>query len=230
MAIRELPTRIFRVVRRTSVILERQDVAATMTGLLASRPINAARVRIELWGTGGLTGTVRVSGDVDGSPSVEDQLLTGPLTPSGYLVRDTTTEFQSVSGITTASLADETPLPQIAASYIGNGGEAVEANVELASELHGMIEPRGGGGRWQTEPAGSVEQQPSVLGHDDLYGFRPRVGDFYVEQRPDGAGGWEDYRIWEVTARPDYLGGLRSETVELNVEERATADIGIVTV
>lgn len=214
MSITAMSRRRFRVLRRGATVLATTAILAAH--VIAATPLAPAFVEVTLVGAV-LTGTVSVSGLVDGVPTTQVLEFAGPLA-AGRRVLRTTRLFSSITGITSAGLHDEAPPPTIAVRFVSEGNHAVPVNTELATGVAGMID--GGEGYWAVAIAGGAGSQPTVIGHDDVYGFQPRRGDLYIEQR-NGA----DYRTWEVIGTPDELGDLRRVHWELKVEERQNADL-----
>lgn len=216
MSITSNARRIFRVVRPTTYVLERTEAAA-VHAVAAKCPSVAGYVQIRLWGDD-LTGSIEVDGLVAGSPTTEVIQATGPIAVGEALLTGCKL-FECVTEIRTSGLADELPAPEILARLVGEGGNPLETLCELSDCLiaHGQV-GGAGRGRWPMTPAGKTEDQPSLIMHDDIWGFEPRRGDLYVEQRqPPEGGALRDWRTWEVTGDPEFLGALRSAHWELGI-------------
>lgn len=226
VSIQSMSRRVFRVVRRGATLLEPAPAAASIVPTLTKCPQHAARVKVVVAGSTALTGTVTISGSLGGAPQTEDLTVDGPIA-NGKWVGRTCKLFDCVTAISTLGLADEVPPPLVSARFVGDGGNPVPANCEIADCVLGHLEQQGRGS-WPNRTSGTHEVSNDWIAHDDIYGFRPRRGDLYVEQRPNDLGALVDFKIWEVVGNPEHLGALRSVHWELDVVEANSQDLTVV--
>lgn len=207
----------FRVLRLTTRLLDVQTVTPSITPSVVKCPVHPAQVEIVLEGTGGLTGTVTVSGLVDGLPDTEVVTFTGPIANNRAVAR-TCKLFGCVTGFDTADLTTEAPPPTITARFCTSGGEGVHTVCELSECVFAHREMSAG--HWPNNLAGNQEQaRQGKIDMDDLYDFEPRLHDLFIEQR-NGV----DSTIWQVHGKPPYLGDGFSHHWEMDVQIRNAMD------
>jgi hypothetical protein len=192
MPITALADRAVTVYRRTAYIVEPASAAATLT--LARQPARACLVEVAVSGGTSGTGTVTVSGTVNGSPDSQ------ALTFSGRGRQVTTKRFTAISSITTTGLHDEPSKPTISASAVGADGGRLESDSLVASGWP-MRKDAGTAG-WPVPVSGSAEVEVTRFYMDFTEAWAPREGDVFVDDRTS--------EQWQVQGRPtQHGGGLR---------------------
>ncbi len=226
MAIGSMATHQFRVVRRTTWLMEAREVAASMAPDVNKCPNLGGMVELLLEGSE-LTGTITVTGEYQGSPQTEEVTASGPMGDLGdaatRAVLTTCKRFDCVTLIETTGLVGEPGPPTIAARFVGEGGHPLEINCELIDCVMGALEPRGGGGSWPVPRPGSVEAAGLILMHDDWYDFVPQRGDIYIETWTDGS----EHKYLVEGLEPTRLGLLRPHHFEINVSQLQNQDTTI---
>ncbi len=221
MPIGSMATWIFRVLRRTSTVLEPTPAAASMPLTTVECPEQGGFVEFVIEGSTALTGTITISGTQGGAPATEI-IQVVPVTPTRAIVRSCG-RFACLTGITTTGLADESPAPTISARFIGSGGESIMAVQRLAECVYGHLEQSNAS--WQPSNPGSYAKSlPVVIDHDDWYDFEPRRGDLYIEQQ-----GGIDGQVWEIIGTPIMLGALASHHWELRAQPAENRPITVTT-
>ena len=173
--------------RATAIVLEQVAVSVNLNG--DRPPARASAIQVQV--TGAPTGTVTVSGNVDGSPDTEQLSWSGS---PGYRV--TTKEFEGSLTFTT-SLTGAT---NIDASAVGQGGEPTlslfvvkgpghPVSIEDLSESRGKIERHG---------EQEVSTHRLLVPYEEVW--TPRLGDRVVMDR-SGA-------VYEVLGVEEKVGGL----------------------
>jgi hypothetical protein len=162
--------RLWTVKRRTAILLAATTPAASMT--LTTQPSSPSCLSVNVQGTPA-TGTVTVTGTVDGVPGVVEVVtFTGPRK------RLTTKRFSAVSGIATSGLANETGTT-IAISAAGPDGSPQNVEITVATGIPGVLKPLRN--TWPSPVQGSQVMADAriMLGWDETY--TPRPGDYVVD-------------------------------------------------
>jgi hypothetical protein len=188
------------VYRRTALVLDATEAAASLT--VSRQPSRAALLDVSVSGGTSNTGTVTVTGTVEGVAGVSEVLTFDGVGTS----RRGAKLFSAISAISTSGLADETTKPTVSISAIGRDGTKIHASYALATGVPAILDHETR--RWPTAPM--TEQAGSgTLLLDWSEVWSPREGDLVV----DGMG-----CDWIVLGRPRERGNLRPSHWELDLQ------------
>lgn len=204
MSISALADRAITVYRRTAYVLDPRTAAASMA--VTAQPIRAALVEVVVSGGTSGTGTVTISGTVDGSPGTETLTFAGPGRKA------TTKRFTALDPITSTGLADEASVPTISASAVGaDGGRLDQSNVVVTGW---PMRKDAGTASWPAPTQGSVESEITRFYMDFTTAWTPRDGDIFLDTRTG--------EQWQVIGHPaQHGGGIRSPMhYEIRVKRR----------
>lgn len=214
MSITSISYRLFAWVRRSEVFLSSQSIAAPVVDLAGKCPQHAAFSEVRVTGSSTI-GLVRLTGTVDGAPTVEELVFDGNTSPSSIRVgciRGLCVDSVEVLGFA--------PDATITGRYVGAGGEAVPVDCMIEPCVKASQE-YAGAGKWAANVPGPHERASGWIAFDDQYSSKPRPGDVFVEINEDDSYGAR----WEVTGRPNWLGVMRRHHWEVDVFRVDTTDI-----
>lgn len=214
-----LSTFTFQVYRRTDRILDTQPVVASWDLAGSKCPKHGAFVQATLVG-GTLSGSLRVLGTYQGAPVNELLTFSGPTGDTGQVTKVGCQRFDCITEVTSTGLANEVPVPTVLLTWVGSGGEPVHVNCLLNDCIIGHREYRGAGS-WPARKPGATQTGKAWIAFDDLYDYRPRPDDVFVEVLDDGSLG----ERWLVVGKPRPLGNLQRSHWEIDVDEVNTTDI-----
>ncbi|MBU6287603.1 MAG: hypothetical protein KGS10_05520 [Chloroflexi bacterium] len=189
MSITALADRRVTVYRRTQYVIDATPAAPAMG--LSRQPGARACLQVVVSGTSPCTGTVTISGLIGGSPIVTVLTFSYPDTQT------TVAQYDSISLVTTAGLADESPLPTIAIQAMGRDGSAVHASYVLVSDW--PMRKDAGSPSWPAPIPGAAEMERCLWYFDYTDAWIPRDGDVFVDQRTG--------EQWLVVGHPAQHGG-----------------------
>ncbi len=189
--------RLFNVLRTTPYVLD--PIAAAATHTVSRQPATAGFLEVRVYGGTSNTGTVTITGTVDGVPGATDALV---FAGAGY--KTSTKRFTAVSAVATTGLADEAAVPTIEAKAVGGSGDPISSTATVMSNVPGVVEPYQQ--KWDPSKASPMaETGTAKLKMPWLDVFLPRVGDRFV----DAVSG----ETWEV------MGGVGPERGRIRPRE-----------
>jgi hypothetical protein len=193
MSITALADRAVTVYRRTAFVLD--AAAAVASPAISRQPAKPALVEVLVEGGAAGTGTVVVSGTVNGSPESETLTFVGPAR------KVTTKRFSALSSFATTGLANESPPPTLSARAVGGDGGSIDRDVLVVSAW--PMRKDAGAPSWPAPVQGSAEQELTYFYVDYTTIWTPREGDVFVDDRTS--------EQWQVVGHPaQHGGGLRT--------------------
>lgn len=187
----DLLTSVVRVSRRTAYVLEATPAALTLSPDIASWRESLLEFRV--YGSGApCTGTVHLLGQ-DGAGVTRSETLTF----TGTAYKRSVNRYAS-AGMTTAGLADETPVPTIEARTVSGSGSPETTEYDLRTGWPAAIDP--GLPTWPNGIAtGSAEAGLAgiVLAYDETWA--PRPGDVVHDDTGSS---------WEIVGTPQIASAL----------------------
>lgn len=201
MSITAMADRLVTVLRRTSLVLDPAQAVASSPA--TRQPGAAASIRIRLTGGTSTTGTVTVTGTVDGVPGTSETLtFTGPD------VQGTVKRYTAISAITTTGLADEVTPPTLQADAVGRDGAPIVSEYTLVSAW--LMRKDAGAASWPAPVPGSTQSEETRFYLDYSSTWTPREGDVFIDDRTS--------EQWQVIGHPAQHGG--GQTVPHHYEVR----------
>jgi len=205
MSLFALADRLVTVSRQTKFSLDATAALATMSA--DRQPASASRLEVRVWGGTANTGTVTVSGTVDGAS--DSEALT--FTEAGY--KTTQKQFSAIeaSGIVTTGLADETTVPSIQITTVGRDGSAISMNYAVVTEWPMAFIPKTSS--WPQGSPGSAEIEMGKFAFERPEIWSPREGDVFVDTTSNDS-------EWLVVGVPQFRGQLYQHHWEVKVQRR----------
>ncbi len=156
------------VLRSTAFVLDAAEAAVSMTP--DRGPARRGRFDVSVQGGTANTGTVTLTGTLDGSPQVE------VLTFTGSSVKRCAELFDGLTLVETSGLADETAKPTLSVKAVDEDGSAQPTTYTVAADRPADVS-YGGGGDWPTARSGSHDDDEALIGlpYEEVYA--PRRGD-----------------------------------------------------
>jgi hypothetical protein len=192
--------RLLTVYRRTASLLDATTATASMS--VDRQPPSDSVTQVAVTVDGG-TGTVTVSGTVDGAPDSEVLTFTGAGTERtiklfSALDAPALAVSAGLVGVTISARAEDQGGALNHVSYVVVTGVRAHLNRSAA--------------RWPNTIAGTAEVERTWFGIDWTTAWAPRDGDVFVDQT--------SLEEWLVVGHPDHQGGLRPHHWEVRVVRR----------
>jgi len=165
--------RTITILRDTSFVLDAAAAAASMDP--DRQPSRRAELRVTVAGGTTGSGTVTISGTVDGSADSET------LTFSAAGIKRTVKMFSAIDasgGISTTGLADEASVPTVSVETLDEGGSPqAKQRITVAENVPASVTQSGQLPNWPARLAGTHEEDRwlAVIGYSEAWA--PRVGD-----------------------------------------------------
>lgn len=205
MSIYSMADRRLSIYRKTAYVLD--PVAASASFPLDRQPSVETYLQVKVSGGTDNTGTVTISGNVDGSPDSEALVFSA----SG--IKETEKRFESVSGVVTSGLDDEATIPTIEIKSIGADGSPQNGLALLKSGVPGVVHYSGTEDHaWRATVGGSGQFGDGSLLLPYLSDVDLRDGDL-VEDESTG-------EQWLITGKPVLGGGLRPRIIDAKIMAR----------
>lgn len=167
-----LADRTVTLYRRTAYVVDAATAAASMT--VARQPVRGSVLRAEVSGGTTGSGTVTVTGTVEGVAGTTEVLtFTANGTRSGSKV------FTAVSAVATSGLADEATKPTVGVLAVDVGGAPQAQDTSLAANVPAVV--KRSSGRWPVRDAGSEAEQRTTFLVDRSDVWTPRKADALVD-------------------------------------------------
>lgn len=172
MHIASLADRTISIFRRTAYLLEAVAAAASLT--LDRQPPRASALRVVVSGGTTGSGTVTVTGTVEGVAGTTEVLT---FTANGTKVGSKL--FTAISAVATTGLADEATKPTISIEAVDRQGAPQAQDVVRAASVPAQL--KRSSGRWPVPVPGSEVSQSItyIVDRSDLW--TPRKGDRIIE-------------------------------------------------
>ena len=167
-----LAGRLFTIKRQTALLVDAVAVSATVS--IDRQPIRECLLLIQVTGGTDNSGTVTITGTVDGSSGATETLS---FTEAGY--EQTSKRFTAISEITTSGLADEASVPTIDVQAIGVDGSKQLNNYSIITGLPVHIDHSGT--QWANDIPGSAEREHCHFVFPWLPTLTPREGDVLID-------------------------------------------------
>ena len=192
--------------RKTAYIVDAEEISASPS--VDRQPVRKSIVSVEVYHVSGSdsgSGTVTISGTVDGS--ADSEVLSLSIGESA----DTVKLFTAVSSIATSGFS-VSPAPYIRVQALGRGGEVQEQNYSVVSDWPAQIDRSSQ--RWTGGVEGlGVVAKPKVL-IDYAETFTPRIGDIVKTESS------EEFIVRGVV---EQRSGYRPLHWELSVDRRGSS-------
>jgi len=160
------------IYRETAYVLDESTVAASMS--LTRQPERESIMQVNIEGGTANTGTVIITGTVDGSSGATETLT---FTEAGFQI--TTKRFTAVSGLVTTGLADEAAVPTIGIEAVGVGGSRNNASYKIQTGYPCHLDH--GYTRWAGDKQGSTELETVQMFLPYNPVWTPREGDVFID-------------------------------------------------
>lgn len=197
MSFYALADRWLDVYRQTALVLDAVDAAATFT--ISRQPSRAARVKVRVYNGTSNTGTVTITGTVDGTAGISEVLT---FTGTGW--QTTTRLFSALSAITSTGLADETTKPKVEATQVGQDGSPQPGFYVIQASQPANFKRSNAAEQWANDKGGANVQRDGrlIFMYSDVW--QPREGDVFRDIITG--------EQWLATGVPQSRGSLRTLT------------------
>lgn len=208
MSISNMANRRITVKRKTAFVL---DATTALASIDTDRQPNVGSfIEAELSGGTSNTGTVTVSGAVDGAPDTE------VLTFTGAGKQTTVLRFDSLDAsgtFVTTGLTDEPTVPTIAVRAVGSGGDPHPQHVDVVTDWPARFDR--GRATWPAPTAGSSQLEKTRFYVDFNTVWEPKDGDVIIDQRDS-----QEYFVQGNPNQADGSGTLVPHHWEIEVKRR----------
>ncbi len=173
--IAHLADRTVTILRRSSLVVVQAAAAATLT--VAAQPVRASAMKATVAGGQTGSGTVTFSGPVNGTPDSETLIFTA----NGSKL--TMKQFTAITGITTAGLASESPVPTVKVEACDSAGSPQSAESTLATGLAVTLDENSAYSRgFPVDQQGASGAKRATVYLDWTEAFTPRKGDLVQDE------------------------------------------------
>lgn len=193
------------VKRPTAFVLAARVAAASMDP--DAQPGLSSVIQVAVQGGTDNTGTVTVTGTVDGAPDSEVLTIAGALT---YLTTKRFSTIDTPGGFTSTGLTDEATVPTISAKAVGASGDPHNTFTDLITGFEVALDRNVQ--TWPGRVPGTSQEEQTWIYFDATDLYSPKSGDVFVDE--------STLEEWEVYGPTDYLGSNRATHHELRVRLR----------